>query len=120
MTDEKITVKPIVITNSQTKEQYTLEFSRDTVRFAEVHGFEWDDVGKYPMTKIPEIFYYSFRMHHPNIARANTDKLLELMGGMSAKFLARLRELYDAPFLTLINTGDETNSKNGILTVDLD
>lgn len=120
MKDEGKTIKPIIITDTETGDKYTLEFSRESVKFAEARGFVWEDVSRFPMLKLPEIFFYAFRMHHPNIARANTDKILEMVGGMSTPMLNRLRELYDATFLTLINTDTDEKPKNGKLTVELD
>ena len=37
-------VKPIVITNTETKDVYTLEFTRDSVKFAQFKGFNVDDI----------------------------------------------------------------------------
>lgn len=119
MKSEEKQIKPIILTDSDSGEQYTLEFNRESVKFAEARGFTWDDVAKFPMTKLPEIFFYAFRMHHPNVARANTDKMLELLGGMTTAILNRLKELYDATFLTLINTDENEKPKNAKLTVDL-
>ncbi len=97
-------VKPIILTDNETGDEYTLEFSRESIRFAEQRGFDIDDVGKYPMTKLPELFFYAFRMHHKNVARAKTDALLDSLGGvMDAPdgLFARLGELYSEGFNTL-------------------
>ena len=68
-------VKPIVIHDPDNNMDYTLEFNRDAIRFAEARRFDIDDVGRFPMTKVPELFFYAFRMHHMNISREKTDKI---------------------------------------------
>lgn len=110
-------VKPIVLTNTETNEVFTLEFSRESVYFAEGRGFDIDDLSKFPMTKIPELFYYSFRKNHRNISREKTDRILfEDLGGMKEGMLSRLVELYSVPFETLTNKDEET--KNAKMTVE--
>ena len=105
-------VKPIILKNKDT--EYTLEFSRESVKFAEMRGFKYEEVSDYPMTKIPELFFYAFRMHHPNVARNQTDKILfEELGGVPEGLVDRLVELYLQPFNALIpEEGNERkNSK---------
>lgn len=57
-------INPIRITLKESGDSYELDFNRDSVRFAEAHSFEVDDVTKFPTTKIPELFYYSMRKNH--------------------------------------------------------
>ena len=113
-------VKPIIITDNETQDEYTLEFNRESVRFAESRGFNIDDLPKYPMTKIPEIFFYAFRMHHKTISREKTDKILfEKLGGIPDGMLERLAELYAAPFeaLAILDEGEE--GKNSKVTIQM-
>lgn len=104
-------MKPIILKNKDT--EYTLEFNRESVKFAEMKGFKFEDVANFPMNKIPELFYYAFRMHHKNVAREKTDKILDEMGGLPEGFIERLVELYTAPFdfLTVSEDGERKNSK---------
>lgn len=105
-------VKPIILKDNEKNTEYTLEFSRDTVRFAEARGFIPDEIDKYPMTKIYEFFWLAFRMHHPNMAKANTDRIIDDWGGIQNipdGLLERLGQLYAAPFGTL--TEDETDEE---------
>lgn len=111
-------VNPIIITNNETNDEYTLEFSRESVTFAENHGFTMDDFDEKLMTRVPQLFYYAFRMHHPRMTQAMTDKILfEDLGGISKEVSGRLVELYSAPYETLINT--EGTPKNSKVTVRL-
>lgn len=105
-------VKPIIIKSKDT--EYTLEFNRESVKFAESRGFMFEDVSNFPMSKIPELFFYAFRMHHKNVAREKTDKLLfEELGGLPQGAIERLVELYCAPFesLTIEEGAEPKNSK---------
>lgn len=112
-------VKPIILTDTETKTKYTLEFNKESVKFAEMRGFKLEDVYNYPMTKIPELWFYAFRMHHRNIAREKTDKLLDELKGIPNGMLERLSDLYMAPFeaLTVLDEGAER--KNSTLTVEM-
>lgn len=117
ITEER--VKPIILHDNETGEEYTLEFDRESVKFAESKGFVIEDVEKYPMTKFPELFYYAFRKHHKTIARANTDKILfEQLGGLPDGFAERLGALYSAPF-EAFNNKDNGEGKNSRMTVVL-
>ena len=102
-------MKPIILKDKDT--EYTLEFNKESVKFAELRGFKIEEVGEYPMTKIPELFFFAFRMHHKNVAREKTDKILEEMGGLPEGFVARLVELYTAPFDFLLEGEERKNSK---------
>ena len=110
-------INPIIIRDEETGNEYTLEFNRESVRFAEAHGFDINDVSKFSMTRLPELFYYAFRMHHKNISREKTDRILfDDLGGMPEGMAERLGALYGAPFEALINTGDR--AKNSKVTVE--
>lgn len=104
-------VKPIVVTDDETGMEYTLEFNRESVKFAESRGFKINDVADYPMTKIPELWFYAFRMHHKNVSRGKTDALLDGLGGMPDGLMERLGELYSAPFSTLTGEQGEGNPR---------
>jgi len=113
-------VKPIIIRNTEDNTEYTLEFNRESVKFAEARGFKIEDVTDFPMTKVPELFFYAFRMHHKNVARDKTDKILfDELGGIPNGMLERLAELYVQPFeaLSVLDEGEER--KNSKLTVEM-
>ena len=118
--ETKELAKPIRLVDNETGESYILEFDRDTVRWAEQRGFDPDLVTKFPMTVGADFFFYAFRMHHRNIARDKTDKILfDYLGGINettGKILARLMELYYATFSTL---SDEEAQENPRMAVEL-
>ena len=113
-------VKPIVLTDTETNERYTLEFNRESVKFAEDRGFSIDDVTRYPMVKSIELFWFAFRMHHKNISKEKAERILfDDMGGMPKGMLERLVQLYNEPFDTLVNDEDDGEVKNSKMMVEL-
>ena len=110
-------VKPIVIHDERHQKDYTLEFSRDSVKFAEGRGFVLSDIDRFPMTKVPEFFWYAFRMHHPKVSLRDAEDILYAIGGLSDAVSQRLGELYSAPFDAMAPEEDEV--KNSGVTVEL-
>ena len=108
---------PVIIHDLENNRDYTLEFNRDTIKFAEGRGFKIRDVDDYPMTKIPEFLWYAFRMHHPSVSMGQAEKILDRMGGMSEALGKRLGELWASPFESL--TAEDGDEKNVTVTVDL-
>lgn len=115
--DERI--MPAVITDNKTGEKFELDFNRDSVRFAENRGFELDNVAKFPVNGVSDLFFYSFRMHHRNVARDKTDKLMERWGGIPEKLLTRLIMLYQQAMTANNVQTDEDAAKNAELTLEL-
>jgi hypothetical protein len=110
-------VNPIRITN-EAGEVFTLEFSRESVRFAEQQGFKILELTDYPQTNIPALFYYAFRKNHRNISRGQADAMFDELGGLTAEMINRLVQLYNLPNESLILL-DESERKNSKLTVEL-
>lgn len=57
-------------------------------------------------------------MHHKNVARDKTNKILDELGGLSGAELSRLVELYNQTNDSLV-ISDEEERKNCRLTVEL-
>lgn len=111
-------VKPIVLHDEENQRDYTLEFDRETVQWCEARGFKVEDVGDYPLTKVPELFFYAFRMHHKNISREKTNRILfDDLGGMPEGMLERLIQLYSAPYEAL-SAARNGGAKNPKVTVE--
>lgn len=97
--------------------EYVLEFNAQTVQEAERAGFTIGEIVNKPMTLVPLLFYFAFKMHHPTIAKKKTDKILkEDLGGLSEAFQERLVELYLAPMEEL---GGSDTPKNPTMRVEL-
>lgn len=111
-------VNPMRVTDPDTNEVYVLEFSRESVRFAEQRGFKISELTDFPQTNIPSLFFYAFRKNHRNVARDKTDKMLEELGGLTTAEIARLVELYNQTNESLIII-DDGGRKNSRLTVEL-
>ena len=112
-------LNPIRITDHEKGKTYELDFSRESVIFAERRQFKPEDLMEYPATRIPELFFYAFRKNHKNVSRAETDKLLEQMGGLSNPMLERLIGLYGQAGYSHLIQSDEGETKNGSVTVEL-
>lgn len=108
-------VKPIIIRDAKNKREYTLEFNRDSVRFAEARGFKLEDIDAFTMTKVPEFFWYAFRMHHMSVSLQQAEELLKEIGGITEPIAKRLIELWMQTYDSLGN--EET--KNPDMTVEL-
>lgn len=105
-------IRPIKLTDDSGKE-YVLEFDRESVKWAESRGFIIGDVEKFPLTKVYELFWYAFRKNHKNVSKAETDAMLDELGGVTnlpEGLLERLAELYVAPFSTLAEGEERKNA----------
>lgn len=109
-------VRPILLKDADTGVEYTLEFNRESVKFAESRGFNIDDLDSFPMSKTEELFYYAFRMHHKRVSKEKTDSILyDDLGGygkLPDGFIARLVKLYLLPFDTLSDGGSGEDGEN--------
>lgn len=115
-------VKPLLLTDNETGDKYTLEYSRESVVFTNKQGFKVSEVDDNPEEMIPILFYGSFRKNHKNISRQKTDKILfEDLQGLSPAALERLIMLYGEPRKTLINNTAENGGepKNEKMTLEL-
>jgi len=102
-------VKPMVITDPDEGREYTLEYNRRTVAKAEQAGLNVNQIEEKTMTMTPILFWGAFLMHHPQITREQTDKILfDGLHGLSGDELAYLGKLYAEPFKTLIASEDES------------
>ena len=108
-------IRPLVLHDGESGQDYTLEFSRESVHFKRRNISYQIDVDRFPMTKTYELFYYAFRMHHKNISREKTDKIIDEdwggIAGIPDGVLERLGMLYAAPFGTLKDKEDKNPPK---------
>lgn len=112
-------VKPIVLKDEKNGDVFVLEFNRSSIKFAEARGFNLGamDESGVSITIVEELFFYAFRMHHPNMTKADTDKILyEKLCGMPEKMIERLVELYAIPLNALVQTED--SAKNASMTAE--
>lgn len=103
-------------------EVYELDFSRESILFAETKDFELESITKKPVKKIPELFYMSFRMHHKNIAKNKTDEFMEKAwrNTLPESILTRLCLLFNQAQLgNSISLDEEDDGKNEFATVEM-
>lgn len=115
-------VRPIEII-LENGDKYTLEFDRDTVKWAEQRGFRGNPANGYaplmdtPITFTEDIFFYSFHMHHKSVTKQFTDNMLyNVLKGMPEGMLERLMTLHALTYNALVNN-DEDDSKNSGVVV---
>lgn len=103
-------IDPMII--SVDDKTYTLEFSRKSVAEAEREGFAMTDDTANVMNLVPELFYYAFKMHHPEVTHELTDDILfNVLEGLTDDEIAKLAELYQVPYTTLIRSEARKNPR---------
>lgn len=112
-------VNPIRLTDNDTGEVYELDFDRASIEFAERRGFKISEVPDYPVSLVPELFYYSFRKNHKRISKQKADAIFDALGGLTPAMLERLTALYNQGALTHVIRDDEGEEKNPKMTVEL-
>ena len=101
-------LNPMVITDPENGREYTLEFSRRSISKIEQAGFNINLIETQSMTMIPLMFWGAFLMHHPQMTRDQTDKILfDGLGGLSEEEMGYLGKLYAVPFESLIASEDK-------------
>lgn len=90
------------------KNEYVLEYSRQSVKTMESQGFNLEEIGSKPMTMMPMLFSGAFIKNHKGMKRALVD---EIYDGIADKtgFLQALMELYAETLSTLTEDSDEGN-----------
>ena len=101
--------KQIVFTYED--KEYTLEFTRRTVKQMEDEGFVAQDIDRKPMTLLPALFAGAFKAHHRFVKQDVIDKIY---AGMPHKdeLIGKLAEMYNTPIVTLMEEPDEKAVKN--------
>ena len=87
--------------------QYTLEYTRGTVRAMEADGFDPNVIDSKPMTMIPMLIEGAFRKHHPFIKTATVDKIYQSIP-RKEEFVRNLVEMYNEPLNSLIEEPEES------------
>lgn len=112
-------IDPMYITDNDTGMKYELDFSRESVKFAENRGFDLENAIKFPVNGINDLFYYAFRKNHRSTSREKTDKMLDKWGGLPEKALSRLIQLYQQAQTYNTIQSDEDAEKNPHITLEL-
>ena len=105
-------VNPIIIKDENGEDKYRLEFSRESIRYAEENGFDITKAMSKLVTTAEDLFFYAFRMHHKGITRETTNQILTEVG-IGEALMNRLVALYNAPIEALME-GKGKNAKYAI------
>ena len=86
---------------------YTLEFSRQSVKTMEQQGFVLDELTSKPMTMLPMLFQGAFIMHHKGaVKRKEMDEIYKGIKDRSA-LMEALMEMYAETLSTLMDDDAE-------------
>lgn len=91
--------------------EYTLEYTRNSVRTMERRGFVAEDIVSKPMTMIPDLFAGAFLANHSSLKREKIDKIYEQMTGKQ-KLIEALTEMYNDTIESLLDTENEEGNAN--------
>lgn len=91
---------------------YTLEYTRNTVKQMEQNGFRVDDIGTKPMTMLPALFAGAFLAHHRFVKQDRIDYIFSQLSEKD-KLLEKLAEMYNEPISAMLDEseGNEGNAK---------
>ena len=91
--------------------EYTLEFTRETVKQMEREGFKGDEILSKPMLTLPKLFAGAFKAHHKYEKEKIINEMFECFTNKIA-LIEKLAEMYNEPIETLMD--DEAIEGNAI------
>lgn len=113
-------INPIKLRDKKSGESYELDFSREAVFLMDREGFKVGDVGDFPASNVPKLFYYSFRKNHRKMTKAQTDHILyDVLHGLTSAMLERLIALYVQAATSNSIQDEEDLEKNADVEVEL-
>jgi hypothetical protein len=86
--------------------EYTLEFTRRTVKQMEDEGFIVRDIDARPMTLLPALFAGAFKAHHRFVRQEVIDQIYDAMPDKEA-LIGKLADMYNEPLISLMDEPDE-------------
>ena len=92
--------------------EYTLEYTRESVKQMEREGFVAGDIVNKPMLTLPKLFAGAFKAHHKyDTKQKQIDEIFELFKNKQA-LVEKLAEMYAEPMEALIDdeSVDEGNA----------
>lgn len=103
------------ITLTHNDKEYTLEYSRQSVKTMEQQGFVLDEISSKPMTMIPLMFQGAFIKNHKGIKRNLMDEIYKDIHNRS-ELMEALMEMYAD---TLSSLMDDSTEDSGNVTWSL-
>ena len=89
---------------------YTLEYTRKSVKLMEAKGFSIDSIDTKPVTAIPDLFAGAFLAHHKFLKRNVIDEIFDRIENKS-ELISELVGMYSDTILSLMSD-DEESEKN--------
>ena len=90
--------------------EYTLEYTRESVKQMEREGFVAEDIITKPMLTLPKLFAGAFKAHHKfDVKQKQIDEMFELFKNKGA-LIEKLAEMYHEPMEALMDDVDEGNA----------
>ena len=86
-------------------QQYTLEYTRDSVCKMEDRGFDPESYNTKRISFVRELFAGAFIAHHSNLPMKKIDEIYDSLEGKD-ELLAKLAEMYAEPVNTLVVSGN--------------
>lgn len=99
------------ITMTYNKVEYTLEYSRQSVKTMESQGFVLDDITAKPMTMIPMLFSGAFIKNHRGMKRSLIDEIFDNIKDKTG-LMSALMEMYAETLSSL--TDDNVESEGNV------
>ena len=87
------------------KTEYTLEYSRQSVKTMEAQGFVLDELTSKPMTMIPQLFAGAFIKNHRGMKRSLIDEIFDNINDKNG-LMEALMEMYVETFNALTDSTD--------------
>jgi hypothetical protein len=90
--------------------EYTLEYTRRTIKQMEDEGFVARNIDDKPMTLLPALFAGAFKAHHRFVKPDVIDEIYAHMPDKE-KLIEKLAEMYNEPIVSLMEE-PEDSAKN--------
>lgn len=90
--------------------EYTLEYTRRTIKQMEDEGFVARNIDDKPMTLLPALFAGAFKAHHRFVKLDVIDEIYAHMPDKE-KLIEKLAEMYNEPIVSLMEE-PEDSAKN--------
>lgn len=87
--------------------EYTLEFTRRTIKQMEDEGFVARNIDDRPMTLLPALFAGAFKAHHRFVKQELIDEIYSHMPNKE-DLIGKLAEMYNEPIQSLMEEPEDT------------
>ena len=89
---------------------FTLEFTKRTIKQMEDEGFVAQDIEQKPMTLLPALFAGAFKAHHRFVKQELIEEIYEGMPNKE-ELIGKLAEMYNDPIMSLMDEPSDKSKK---------